>query len=128
MVSYWPNSIIAIYQISMPSLAPSSHSDFSMSEVKLNVMRAPQMAWISCIWGLYERPKLIFQERCRGLKMFLAWQVPLGNQPGIFLYQLSHSSGVFCFSTRWFSFSRLRCNRKPLALHAILFLTANPTS
>ena len=45
--------IIHIYQISMPSLAPSSHCEFSISILKLNVIRAPGMASIFGIWGLY---------------------------------------------------------------------------
>ena len=36
----------------MPSLAPSSHWEFSMNIRKLNVMRAPDMASIFGIWGL----------------------------------------------------------------------------
>ena len=44
----WPReyyNLIPIYQISMPSLAPSSHWEFSMSS-KLKVMRAPEMGSI----------------------------------------------------------------------------------
>ena len=39
-------NIIPIYQISMSTLAPSSHWEFSMSILKLNVVRAPEMASI----------------------------------------------------------------------------------
>ena len=46
------NCIIPIYQISMPTLAPSSHSEFSESILELNVMRAPEVASIFNIWGL----------------------------------------------------------------------------
>ena len=45
--------IILIYQISMPSRAPSSHWDFSMSILKLNVMGAPEM---SSIFGIVHIP------------------------------------------------------------------------
>ena len=63
-VKYWSKSgltmwpwdqifeIIPIYQISMPSMALSSHWEFCMGILKLNVIRAPEMASILRIWGL----------------------------------------------------------------------------
>ena len=55
-LTYELGGIIPIYQISRPSLAPShienSVPSISMSILKLNVMRAPEMASIFGIWGL----------------------------------------------------------------------------
>ena len=42
----------------MPSLAPSSHGEFSMSILKLNVMRAPEIASVFGIWGLQLSPRM----------------------------------------------------------------------
>ena len=70
-ISYWTlvqtiigkeNILISIYQLSMPSLAPSSHWEFSMSLFKLNVMRAPEIASILGIWGLYGFSRGIYSE------------------------------------------------------------------
>ena len=44
----------------MPSLAPSSHWEFSMGILKLNMMRAPEMASIFDIWELFHT-NLLFE-------------------------------------------------------------------
>ena len=54
--SFWPYyALIPIYQISMPSLTPSSHWVWVYSYWILNVKRAPEMASIFIILGLIDK-------------------------------------------------------------------------
>ena len=66
----------------MPSLAPSSHWEFSMSILKLDVMRAPEMASIFGTWGLHikKRYKVYKIFKLKRLDSFSLRYFPVGRK------------------------------------------------